>query len=95
MVSGRRGTAVVPGAVGGIPWGRWSWLRCDWSREDSGLPGRLGRSSAGWQRAVRGNGQGIANKLMSFSANEGVSLTKEGNPLGSGYRVITRGQRRY
>ena len=59
------------------------------------MPGRLGRSSAEWQRVVRGIEQGIANKLMSFIANEGVSLTKEGNLLGSGYRVITRGQGRY
>ena len=40
------------------------------------MPGRLGRSSAGWQRVVRGIGQGIVNKLTSFSANEGVSLKK-------------------
>ena len=33
VVSGRRGTA----AVGGIPWGRWSWLRCNWSCEGTGL----------------------------------------------------------
>ena len=37
MVSGRRGTAAVPEAVGGIPWGRWSWLCCDWSRGGTGL----------------------------------------------------------
>ena len=37
VVSGRRGTAVVPGAVGGIPWGCWSWLCCDWSHGGTGL----------------------------------------------------------
>ena len=29
VVSGRRGTEVVPGAGGGIPWGCWLWLCCD------------------------------------------------------------------
>ena len=37
VVSGRKGTAVVPGAVGGIPWGCWSWLRSDWSHGGTGL----------------------------------------------------------
>ena len=37
VVSGRKGTAVVPGAVGGIPWGCWSWLCSDWSHGGTGL----------------------------------------------------------
>ena len=50
VLSGRRGTAAVPEAVGGIPWGRWSWLRCDWSREGTGLMGCQGGSGG----ALRG-----------------------------------------
>ena len=37
--------------------------------------GRLGRSSAGWQRAVRGIGQGIANEISDYQ-KRGLKLCK-------------------
>ena len=37
--------------------------------------GRLGRSSARWQRAVRGIGQGIANEISDYQ-KRGLKLCK-------------------